>query len=111
MAVQDWSTNAALNTSVDGINIAENCAAGNMNAMGRAIMANVRVMYDNLPDVAALVTKTGGVFTGNPIFLGRGGYLHHNDPANTSGRLFTQATGGSAPSGMANGDLLFLVAP
>lgn len=111
MAVSDWSANAALNTSVDGINIAEQCAAGNMNAMGRAIMANVRVMYDNLPVVSTLVTKTGGVFTGNPTFSGRGGYAHHNDPANTSGRIFIQATGGSAPSGMANGDFLYLVAP
>ena len=61
---------------------------------------------DGLPDTATLVTKTGGVFTGNPTFTGRGGYLYHNNAANTSGRVFVQASGGSTPSGMANGDML-----
>lgn len=106
MAVSDWSSTAANNTTIDGINIAENCPAGNLNGMGRAIMANVKVMYDGLPDVTTLVTKTGGIFTGNPVFSGRGGYIHHNSSANTGGRIFIQASGGSTPSGMSNGDIL-----
>lgn len=104
MAVSDWSTNPDLNTNIDGVSIAEMCAAGNVNNMGRHIMASVRVMWDNLPTAATFVTKTGGVFTGNPTFSGRGGYLHNNDPANTGGRIFYQALGGAMPSGMANGD-------
>lgn len=106
MSVSDWSTNPADNTTIDGVFIGENCAAANMNDMGRRIMASVRVMFDGLPDTGALVTKTGGVFTGNPTFNGRGGYLYHNNSANASGRLFIQASGGSVPAGMANGDLL-----
>ena len=106
MAVSDWSTTPSDNTSVDGINIAEGWPAANANNAIRAVMASVRVMYDGLPDTATLVTATGGVFTGNPTFSGRGGYLYHNNAANTSGRIFVQASGGSTPSGMANGDLL-----
>jgi hypothetical protein len=42
MALKDWSSTAASNTSIDTINIAENAPFANMNDMGRAIMANVR---------------------------------------------------------------------
>ncbi|MDE2429548.1 MAG: hypothetical protein KGM99_12515 [Burkholderiales bacterium] len=38
----DWSTTPGSNTTVDGVNIAENCAAGNLNNGIRAVMALVR---------------------------------------------------------------------
>jgi len=106
MAVSDYSTTPGDNTAISGINIAEGWPAANANNAVRQLMADIRVMYDGLPDTATLVTKTGGVFAGNPIFTGRGGYLYHNNAANTSGRVFVQASGGSTPSGMANGDWL-----
>ncbi|MFD1104268.1 hypothetical protein [Sphingobium olei] len=106
MPVIDYSTTPDSNTSVRGINIAENCAAGNINAAIRAIMADIRLMYNGLPDVSNLVTKTGGQFTGNPIFSGRGGYIYHDASTNASGRIFIQPIGGAVPSGMANGDFL-----
>jgi hypothetical protein len=105
MAVPDWSTTAASNTTIDGINIAEGCPAANMNGMGRAIMASVRVMYDAIPVTSALMPKAGGIFTGAISYTARGGYVHFNDSSNTSGRIFVQASGGAAPS-MSNGDLL-----
>ena len=105
MAVQDWSTDANSNGSIDGINIAENCPAGNINGAIRAAMAAVRVFYNTVPNTANYVLKTGGVFTGNPTFDGRGGYLHNNDAANASGRVFIQPAGSPAPT-MANGDWL-----
>ena len=107
MAVSDWSTNPNENITVDGINIAENCPAENLNNAVRSVMASVRVMYNNLPNGTSFVLKSGGVFLDNPIFSGRGGFLYHNDAANASGRVFTQAAGGAVPSGMVNGDLLF----
>lgn len=106
MAVSDYSTTPGSNTSISGINIAEGCAAGNINGAFRQLMADIRAMYDALPDVSALVTKTGGVFTGNPIYSGRGGYLYHDASSNASGRIFIQPIGGTVPSGMANGDWL-----
>lgn len=54
MAVQDWSTNPDLNTSIDGTFIGEFCPPGNMNDMGRRIMAAVKSWYDNAPNGAEL---------------------------------------------------------
>jgi hypothetical protein len=105
MSVQDYSTTPGSNTSISGINIGENCPAANVNGAIRQFMADVKVMYNALPDVSAYVTKSGGVFIANPTFSGRGGYVHMNDVANTSGRVFVQPAGGAAPS-MSNGDWL-----
>lgn len=107
MAVSDWSTTAASNTSIDGINIAENCPAGNMNGAVRAIMSAVRVMYNALPDISAYATKAGGVFSGTqPKYTGEGAFFHWADPALTSGKCYVQAAGSTPPT-MAEGDLLF----
>lgn len=112
MAVSDWSSTASANTTIDGINIAEGCAPGNLNGMGRAIMASVRVMYDNLPSVAGLAPLTGAVFTGTqPIYTGRGAYLHNADSANASGRVSLLASGSANPSSPSNGDIVFFYAP
>jgi len=106
LSVADYSTTPGDNGSISGINIAENCPAGNINGAIRQMMADIRAMYNGLPDASALVAKTGGVFTGNPTFTGRGGYIYHDSSSNTSGRVFIQPIGGSVPSGMANGDFL-----
>jgi hypothetical protein len=42
MAFSSWSGTASSNTSINGVNIAENCPAGNMNDMGRQMMADMR---------------------------------------------------------------------
>jgi hypothetical protein len=105
MAVTDWSTNPASNTAIDGINIAEGCPPGNLNNAVRSMMANVRVMYNNLPSTANFAPLNSPSFTGTPIYNGRGGLLHHNNPANSSGRIFVQQAGQATPA-MANGDIL-----
>lgn len=106
MSVGDWSTNANLNTTVDGINIAEGCPAANINGAIRSVMANVRVMYDGLPDTTQYVLKTGGVFLTNPTYSGRGGFMYNDSATNAGGRWFVQAAGSGTPVGMANGDWL-----
>ncbi len=106
MAVTDWSVTPALNISINGINIAENCPPGNLNNAVRAVMASVRVAFNGIPSTANFITKTGGVFTGNPTYSGRGGYYHSVDPTMTSGRITIQAEGASLPAG-APGDIVF----
>ena len=105
MAIADYSTTPAYNITISGINIAEGCPAGNTNDAIRQLMADIRVLYNNQSNTAGYVLKTGGSFTGNPVFSGRGGYLHFNDAANTSGRVFVQPAGNPPPA-MSNGDWL-----
>ncbi len=44
--IYDWSTTAAENTSVEGVNIAEGCPAANMNDAIRGMMAAVRATFN-----------------------------------------------------------------
>jgi len=111
MSVADWDITPDYNVTVNGINIAEGCPAGNINGAIRAIMASVKVMYGDLPSAATLVPKTGAIFTDQPRVASRGAILHHSDPALGSGRIFIQVEGGSVPLGMTNGDLLIETAP
>lgn len=107
MAVQDWSTTPASNVAISGINIDEGCPPGGLNGAIRQMMADVRVMYNNLPSVAGYMPASGGTFSGTqPTYSGRGAYLHHNSASMTSGRVFVQASGGATPSGMVAGDIL-----
>lgn len=56
MAVSDYSTTAASNTSISGINIAEACPAGNLNNAIRQLMADLKA--------AGYAPLSGGTFTG-----------------------------------------------
>lgn len=105
MAVSDWSATASNNASIDGQNIAEGCPAGNMNGAIRSIMAAVRALFDTLPDFSTLMPKAGGAFSGAVTRAGKGAFLSHNDSSNSSGTIYVQASGGTAPS-MSNGDFL-----
>jgi hypothetical protein len=107
MAVSDYSTTPASNTTISAIDIAEGCSPAGLNNAFRQLMADVRVFYDSVPSAATYVTKTAGVFSGTqPTYTGRGAYAHHNNSAYTSCRIFVQASGGATPSGMLAGDIL-----
>lgn len=61
----DWSTTAGSNTTVDGVNIAEGCPAGNVNNGMRAMMATIRnsfalALKTFLNGTAALPVANGG---------------------------------------------------
>lgn len=47
--IADWSETPASNTSVDGVNIAENCSPGVINNAIRSVMAGVRTFYGKFP--------------------------------------------------------------
>jgi hypothetical protein len=112
MAVTDYSSTPASNTTISGINIAEGCPPANINNAIRTVMADVRVMYDNLPVVTGKVDAAGGVFSGTqPIYTGRGAYLHHNDSANVSGRVYILADGSANPTSPSAGDIVMFYTP
>lgn len=112
MAVTDYSATPGSNTTIGGFNIAEGCPPGNLNNAFRQMMADVRVMYDNLPSTAGFLTASGAVFSGTqPIYTGRGAYLHHSDSANTSGRVSFLPDGSANPASPSNGDIVFFYTP
>lgn len=61
----DWSATPASNTTVDGVNIAEGCPAGNVNNALRSIMALIRQTFSSalsgfLSGTSALPVANGG---------------------------------------------------
>lgn len=46
MAVQDWNTNHDLNTTLEGINVAEGSLPADFNDCFRKMAAAIRVFYD-----------------------------------------------------------------
>ena len=75
-------------------------------------MADVRAMFNGLPVTTGLAPLSGAIFTGTqPIYNGRGAYLHHDSGANTSGRVVFLPTGSSLPASPSNGDVIFFYTP
>lgn len=62
MAVSDWSEDADLNVSIDGINIAEGCPPSNVNNALRAIMANVKA-FKTVVDADVETAVAGAIAT------------------------------------------------
>lgn len=112
MSYTTWSTTPSLNITIDGINIAEGCAPAGINNAIRSVMAGVAELADDMPSIAGLMPTSGGTFSGTqPIYTGRGAYLHHNDSANASGRVYLLPTGSANPSSPANGDIVYFYTP
>ena len=112
MSYLTWSTNPNLNVTVNGINIAEGCPPANINNGIREVMAGVAELRDAVPSVAGLMPVAGGTFSGTqPRYTGRGAYLHHNDSANTSGRVYLLPTGSANPTSPASGDIVLFYTP
>ena len=108
MSYTTWSTTASANVTVNGVNIAENCPPANLNNAIREVMAGVASLRDAVPSTATLMPQAGGTFSGTqPVYSGRGAYLHHNSSANLSGRVYFLPTGSALPSSPANGDCVF----
>ena len=106
MAFSDYSSTPASNTAIAGIDISEGCSPGNLNGAIRQFMADAKTFSDAAPSSTTFVKKDGTTdFTGQPKYSGRGAFLHHNNSANASGRIFIQAGGGVIPA-MSNGDIL-----
>lgn len=112
MSYTTWSTTPSLNITIDGVNIAEGCAPAGINNAIRSVMAGVASLRDAVPSVSGLVPASGAVFSGTqPIYTGRGAYLHHNDSANASGRVYLLPVGSANPSSPQNGDIVYFFTP
>ena len=73
MAISNYNTNPNLNTTISGLNIAENCPPGNINDAIRQMMADIRTFYaaqaSSGGELPEKITLTGAV-TGTGNFNG-----------------------------------------
>jgi hypothetical protein len=109
MSFGSYSTTPASNTSINGINIAPNCAAGNVDNAIRQVMADGRELYDTVAaiNVGNYMPLAGGAFTGGIIRAGAGAFLAHASSSLASGVVYTQPVATALPSSPAEGTIVF----
>lgn len=107
MAFADYSLTPGSNGTIAGINIAEDCSPAGLNNAIRQLMSDGKELSNTVSniDLSAYAPLNAPVFTGQPTYSGRGGFIHHSNAANSGGRLFVQAEGAAIPT-MSNGDIL-----
>ena len=110
MSFGSYSTTPASNISINGINIAENCPAANVNNVIRQLASDGRELYDTVAaiSVSSYMPLTGGAFNGNVIQSGGGAYLYHNTPGRY-GPVYIQQQAASLPY-PAEGTIVFTYA-
>ena len=108
MAVSEWSTTAANNTTIGGISIAENCPAANVNNALRQIMADVKSYSLTITSPSgSYMPLTGGTFTGQIKRSGSGGYLYNAASAQSGGAVYVLPTGSHLPSSPQEGTFVY----
>lgn len=107
MGIADYSTTPSLNIAINGINIAENCAPGNMNNAVRQLMADLKTFSGTVPDSGTYMAKAGGVFSGPVTQTGKGQFRYNDDSALTDGRIYFLAEGAPLPTSPVAGMLVF----
>ena len=105
MAFSDYSLTPSANTSIAGINIAENCPAANINNALRQIAADGK-------DLSVTVTGLTTGFTGGAVSValtqtGAGAYRYNVDSTLTSGRDYHLIEGSARPTSPSEGDRVF----
>lgn len=102
-----YATTAAANVTINGISIAENCPAANVNNAIRQIMADARAFADSAATATGLMPKSGGAFTGQITRSGSGGYLYNAASAQSGGAVYVLPQGTSLPSSPQEGTFVF----
>ena len=97
-SASEFSATAAANTTIGGVNAAENCSPGGLNNIVRYLAAAMRSLYDQVQGLASGMPIAGGAFTGDITRQGRGGYLHHASSGLTSGQVHFLPEGSPRPS-------------
>lgn len=105
MSFGSYSTTPANNIACNGINVAEGCAAGNVNDILRQLMADGRELHDTVADisVSSYMPKTGGAFTGGITRSGAGAYTYYASSTLVSGAEYVQPLANALPSSPAEG--------
>lgn len=108
MAVSDWSAVASNNTTIEGISIAENCPAANINDVARAMAAAIKTFSLTVTSPAgSYMPLSGGSFTGQIKRSGAGGYLYNAAAAQTGGGVYDLPQGSALPPSPQEGTRVF----
>lgn len=109
MAFSDYYSVASLNVTIGGVNIAEGCAASNVNDAIRQLMADGRLLSDIVSTIntSSFMLKSGGAFTGQITRNGNGGYFYNANGSQGGGKVSFLPTGSANPSSPAEGDMVF----
>jgi hypothetical protein len=109
MSFGNLSAIADNNNSLNGINVAENCAAGNINNAIRFLAACGKELYDIVDaiDVSTYMPVAGGAFTANITRSGAGGFLYHANSALANAPVYVQLSSADLPSSPAEGTIVF----
>lgn len=94
----EFSTDPNLNTTIGGVNVAENCSPAGLNNVERYLAATIRVLYDQVQGLTGAMPKAGGAFTGDISRQGRGGYWHHAGASQANGIIYTLPEGSPRPT-------------
>lgn len=97
-SASEFSTNPDSNTTIGGVNVAENCPPGGLNNVERYLAAAMRSLYDQVQGLSGGMPVSGGAFTGDITRQGKGGYLHHANSAQSIGPVSTLPEGSPRPS-------------
>lgn len=108
MSFASYSLTPASNITIGGQSIAEGSTApGTLNLAVRQLMSDGKELADDVAaiDLTGYAVLAGPIFTGQPTYTGRGAFIHHNNSANASGRVYVQAEAAALPT-LANGDII-----
>jgi hypothetical protein len=108
MAFSDYSTTPALNITINGIDVDEGCAPGNLNGAIRQIMADAKTYANAASDGSLYLTKSGGTMTGTILRSGAGAHLYHAASGLSGGAVHVQAAASPLPSSPAEGTIVFI---
>lgn len=108
MSFGSYSTTPASNISINGISIAENCPAANLNNALRQLAADGRELYDTVSAISlsSYMPKSGGLFTGPIGISGLGNFMYHVD-ATHAGPVYFQPVATALPSSPYEGTVVF----
>jgi hypothetical protein len=103
-----FSTTASANVTLNGINIAENCAAANVNNALREILAEGKQLANTVAaiNVSGYMPLAGGAFTGNITRSGAGGYWYHANSAQAAAPVYTQLSSVALPASPVEGTVV-----
>jgi hypothetical protein len=109
MAFSAYSLTPSANLSINGVNVAENCPAANINDAVRQLMSDGRALSDTVAaiNVSGYMPLTGGAFTGPITRAGAGGFLYHANATQATGPIYTQTVSTALPSSPAEGTVVF----